>query len=213
MSTGNGEPPVEAKPKPSAGGPGTASEKPQNTPTPPKPESQPKLETTTPAGAPKLSNAELKAKAKAEKQARRAQAKASKETSQGGAAPPVSAGQPASDTKGNKAKGKPDSAPSATSVGTGRTTGAKGTVQAAPPKPEITLPECFSHLSLAKRLPTTQADKDVHPAVLALGQQMATFVITESIERLQGTLLAFKKVSRTARLLLVVLSLTNRLGY
>jgi translation initiation factor eIF-2B subunit delta len=209
MSTGNGEPPVEAKPKPPAGGPGTASEKPQNAPALPKPESQPKPGTTTPTGAPKLSNAELKAKAKAEKQARRAQAKASKEASQGGPVPPLSAGQPGPDTKGNKAKGKPDSAPSATPGGTGRATGTKGTVQVAPAKPEITLPECFGHLSLAKRLPTTQADKDVHPAVLALGQQMATFVIAESIERLQGTLLAFKRVSRTTRILLVVLPLIN----
>ncbi|KAI0397344.1 hypothetical protein F5Y17DRAFT_393559 [Xylariaceae sp. FL0594] len=180
MSAGNGEPVVEAK-----------SEQPQNAP---KPQSQPKSDTTNPAGAPKLSNAELKAKAKAEKQARRAQAKASKETSSGGSAPPVPTGQPASDTKGNKTKGKPDSALPAASGGTGRTTGAKSTTQTAPPKAESALPECFSHLSLAKRLPTTQADKDVHPAVLALGQQMATFVITEPIDRLQATLLAFKKV-------------------
>ena len=41
----------------------------------------------------------------------------------------------------------------------------------------------------------TQADKDVHPAVLALGQQMNTFAISDSITRLEATLLAFKKVS------------------
>ncbi|KAH8664135.1 hypothetical protein BX600DRAFT_381752 [Xylariales sp. PMI_506] len=40
----------------------------------------------------------------------------------------------------------------------------------------------------------TQADKDVHPSVLSLGQQMATFAIDESIARLKATLLAFKKV-------------------
>jgi len=40
----------------------------------------------------------------------------------------------------------------------------------------------------------TQADNDVHPTVLALGQQMATFAIDESILRLKATLLAFKKV-------------------
>ncbi|KAJ8124587.1 hypothetical protein O1611_g9053 [Lasiodiplodia mahajangana] len=47
---------------------------------------------------------------------------------------------------------------------------------------------------MAKRLPITQADKDVHPTVLTLGQQMATFAIDESITRLKATLLAFKKV-------------------
>ena len=47
----------------------------------------------------------------------------------------------------------------------------------------------------------TQADKDVHPAVLALGQQMATFALDESIARLKATLLAFKKV-RASRLIL-----------
>jgi translation initiation factor eIF-2B subunit delta len=56
------------------------------------------------------------------------------------------------------------------------------------------IPECFSHLSVAKRLPITHADKDVHPTVLTLGQQMATFAIDESITRLKATLLAFKKV-------------------
>jgi len=48
---------------------------------------------------------------------------------------------------------------------------------------------------MAKRISTSQAHKDVHPAVLAVGQQMATFAIKDSIARLEATLLAFRKVS------------------
>ncbi|KAI1818126.1 translation initiation factor eIF-2B subunit delta [Poronia punctata] len=195
MSTGNNEPPAEVKPTTSENA-AQSLDKPQDAPALPNGDSQSKTNTTAPSGAPKLSNAELKAKAKAEKQARRAQAKASKEVPHGGAAgaAPVPTGQPGTETKGNKAKGKSDAATSAISGVAGRPTGSKGPVPAAPPKPEITIPACFSHLSLAKRTPTTQADKDVHPAVLALGQQMATFVIDESIDRLEATLRAFKKV-------------------
>lgn len=47
---------------------------------------------------------------------------------------------------------------------------------------------------MAKRIATSQAHKDVHPAVLALGQQMATFTIRDSIARLKYMLLAFRKV-------------------
>ncbi len=56
------------------------------------------------------------------------------------------------------------------------------------------IPECFSHVPMAKRIPTSQAHKDVHPAVLAVGQQMATFALKDSISRLKATLLAFRKV-------------------
>jgi hypothetical protein len=60
--------------------------------------------------------------------------------------------------------------------------------------PRASIPECFSHLPMAKRIPTSQAHKDVHPAVLALGQQMATFTVRDSITRLKYMLLAFRKV-------------------
>ncbi|TRX88656.1 hypothetical protein FHL15_010422 [Xylaria flabelliformis] len=193
MSTTTSEPPQEEKPK--------SVEKPQissaNAQAPPNGESQPKAENAASPATPKLSGAQLKAKAKAEKQARRAQAKATKETAPGGAPAPASAGQsghPPPESKGNKKGGKPDSAPSANSGATGRASGAKGSVPNVPPKPENSIPECFSHLTMAKRLPITQADKDVHPTVLTLGQQMATFTIDESITRLKATLLAFKKV-------------------
>ncbi|KAI0439944.1 hypothetical protein F4803DRAFT_553567 [Xylaria telfairii] len=187
MSAAASDPPQEEKPQNS----------PANTQAPPNGESQTKAENVAPPGAPKLSNAELKAKAKAEKQARRAQAKASKDTAPGGAPAPASAGQsghPPPDSKGNKTRGKPDGAPTASSGATGRTAGTRGPVPIVPPKPENSIPECFSHLAMARRLPINQADKDVHPTVLTLGQQMATFSIDESITRLKATLLAFKKV-------------------
>ncbi|KAI1171434.1 hypothetical protein F4777DRAFT_54727 [Nemania sp. FL0916] len=195
MSATAGGPPEEATP--------TISEKPpnapQNTKTAPKANGEPqaKGDKAALAAAPKLSGAQLKAKQKAEKLARRAQVKASKDATPGGAAAPASTGQsshPHTDGKGNKAKGKPDGAPVASSGAAGRATGPRGSVPIAPPKPEDSLPECFSHLSMARRLPITQADKDVHPTVLTLGQQMATFAIDESITRLKATLLAFKKV-------------------
>ncbi|KAJ2992524.1 hypothetical protein NUW58_g2140 [Xylaria curta] len=193
MSAAASGPPAQGKPK--------NLEKPQTTPAntqaAPNGESQTKGENVAPPTAPKLSNAELKAKAKAEKQARRAQAKASKDTAPGGAPAPVPAGQPgnlAAESKGNKAKGKLDGAPPASVGATGRVGASRGSVPTVPPKPENPIPECFSHLSMAKRLPITQADKDVHPTVLTLGQQMATFAIDESIVRLKATLLAFKKV-------------------
>ncbi|OTA67442.1 nagb/rpia/CoA transferase-like protein [Hypoxylon sp. EC38] len=151
-------------------------------------------ETSKPA---KLSGAELKAKAKAEKAARRAQAKASKEVAKGEAAvssAPGQLGPSASDVKGGKAKGKQDGGSSISQGAAGKPAASKGPAPSVPAEPKFTIPECFSHLSMARRLPITQADKDVHPTVLALGQQMATFTIDESITRLKATLLAFKKV-------------------
>ena len=59
----------------------------------------------------------------------------------------------------------------------------------------LLIPECYNHLPMAKRIPISQAHKDVHPAVLALGQQMAAFTVSDSVARLKATLLAFKKVS------------------
>lgn len=138
------------------------------------------------SGEKKLSNAELKKKAKEEKAARRAQAKSS------GPGAPLGA-QGAADGKGGKAKQKQDASQGQQQQG-------RPPVRPAAPVPTIpkevkpTIPECFSHLSVARRSDMTQADKDVHPAVLALGQHMSTFAISDSITRLEATLLAFKKV-------------------
>lgn len=157
-----------------------------------KPAKEEKKAPDAPAEEKKLTGAELKAKAKAEKAARRAQQKATKEVSKAEAAvssSPQQLGPAASEVKG-KQKGKDGAA-------TGP--GGRPALPKAPPSMIVTeqkaqVPECFSHLSMAKRIPMTQADKDVHPAVLALGQQMAAFAIDESIARLKATLLAFKRV-------------------
>jgi translation initiation factor eIF-2B subunit delta len=67
-------------------------------------------------------------------------------------------------------------------------------VQAAPKEVKPKIPDYFSHLAMAKGVNITHADKDVHPAVLVLGQQMSTMAISDSTTRLEATLLAFKKV-------------------
>ncbi|KAK6211622.1 initiation factor 2 subunit family protein [Colletotrichum tabaci] len=148
---------------------------------------------TPEGGEKKLSGAELKAKAKAEKAARRAKAKEAQP------APPPSQGSAqqggAGDGKGGKAKPRQDGPQGSGQAGGLRGGPAAKAVPLATPKdnkPKV--PECFSHLSIAKRLHMTEADKDVHPAVLVLGQQMGAFAINDSTTRLEATLLAFKKV-------------------
>lgn len=158
---------------------------------------------TTPANPPKLSNAELKARAKAEKAARRAQAKETKAVASV-AAPSASSGPSqgaGGDAKGGKAvKGKQvDGQPVAGSTSRpapqGRSSlGRRPSIVVSERDPRSSIPEGFSHIPMAKRIPTSQAHKDVHPAVLALGQQMATFTVRDSIERLRATLLAFRTV-------------------
>jgi len=49
-------------------------------------------------------------------------------------------------------------------------------------------------LPVSKRVSLSQAAKDVHPVILALGQQMATFTLRDNIARLEATLLGLKKV-------------------
>lgn len=136
------------------------------------------------AGEKKLSGAELKKKQKEEKAARRMQAKAA----QTAAAPPGAAAAAAA-AAAAKGKGKQDggAGPHGNKI-------ALKVVPKAPSKPKATVPVCFSHLSMAKRMNITQADKDVHPVILQLGQQMSTFAISDSITRAEATLLAFKKV-------------------
>ncbi|KAK0635421.1 hypothetical protein B0T17DRAFT_586938 [Bombardia bombarda] len=170
-------------------------EKPQTTTTTPAPAKTPAAASSTPE-APKLTAAQQKAKAKAEKAARRAQVKEAK------AAPVVAAPVAAGKGKGG---GKQDAASSGgggsqpqkpshhrPSMSGGR----RPSVVAATILKETrsSIPECFRHVPMAKRVPTSAAHKDVHPAVLAVGQQMATFAIKDSIARLEATLLAFRRV-------------------
>lgn len=141
----------------------------------------------------KLSNVELKKRAKEEKAARRATAKTTQPTTPGpqqGAA----ASSAAAKAKANKHDGP------AAAAAPGH---ARSAPRSGPLPPAVTLkdarptvPECFSHLSMARRIAMTHADKDVNPAVLALGQHMSAFAISDSITRLEATLLALKKVGR-----------------
>lgn len=145
-----------------------------------------------PAGEKKLSGAELKKKAKEEKAARRAAAKATQ--------PQPPAGAPAQgDAKsGGKAKPKQDGPQAAAQHGKIPAPRSAAPVPAAPKEVKPSIPDYFSHLAMAKGVNITHADKDVHPAVLVLGQQMSTMAISDSTTRLEATLLAFKKVNSHA---------------
>ncbi|EQL01026.1 translation initiation factor eIF-2B subunit delta [Ophiocordyceps sinensis CO18] len=136
----------------------------------------------------KLSNVELKKRAKEEKAARRATAKTTQPTTPG---PQQGA---AASSAAAKAKANKHDAPC--NVGHARSAPRSGPLPPAvtPKDARSTVPECFSHLSMARRIAMTHADKDVNPAVLALGQHMSAFAISDSITRLEATLLALKKV-------------------
>ena len=160
----------------------------------PKPQPKDQQPQADAGGDKKLSNAELKKKAKEEKAARRAQAKVVP------TAPPAPSGGQhagAGDAKGAKGKPKPEGHPGHQSHGQQQHAKLPVRPAAAPKEAKPAVPECFSHLSMARRLDMTHADKDVHPAVLVLGQHMSTFAISDSITRLEATLVAFKKVKLT----------------
>lgn len=150
----------------------------------------------TAAAAPpeKLTPAQLKAKAKAEKAARRAQVKEARVAVP--AAPPTSqAGGAGADAKGGKGKGKQDGQQGQSKGGHAHRASVSGRRPSIIEKDaRSAIPECFSHIPMAKRIPMSQAHKDVHPAVLVVGQQMATFALKDSISRLKATMLAFRKV-------------------
>ncbi len=165
----------------------------------------------------KLSGAEKKKIAKAEKAARREKEREQKDAAGGGtgqqsgpsgkdvqvqgkkgSSQPIKGGQkgmqiPLKDSakiqhkrtasnaaeaqKPNLSKGVPSHAPSAEATG----------------NPEVSL---FSHLyGQPRRMTVEGAGKEVHPAVLALGLQMSSYVICGSNARCMATLLVFKRVS------------------
>ncbi|KAL8284929.1 hypothetical protein RB597_002148 [Gaeumannomyces tritici] len=164
--------------------------------------------------------AEAKAKKQAEKAARRAQAIAAKTgpPGAGGPAPaadaPGGAAQPSQQGEGGKGGGKTKAKQEG-----GGATGASSSAQSGRGKPAASgaksgalapqadkekkreakplVPACFAHIPVAKRIALPDVDRDVHPTVLALGQQMATFTLRENMDRLKGTLLAFKEVLRS----------------
>lgn len=136
--------------------------------------------------APKLTNAQLKAQKKAEKAARREQSKA---------AEPSPAAPAANEKQGGGKQNKSKQDAPTTSLASRPKKPAAPTPAPAPKEPAgPVVPDCFSHLPMAKKLPLSKTDKDVDPAVLALGQQMATFVLRDNVTRLEATLVAFKKV-------------------
>ena len=148
-----------------------------------------------PANTEKLTAAQLKAKAKADKAARRAQVKEARVAAP--AAPSTQEKGGAADSKGGKGKGKQDGQQTQNKGGLAHRPSVSGRRPSMPMVERDVrsgIPECFSHVPMAKRIPTSQAHKDVHPAVLAVGQQMATFALKDSISRLKATLLAFRKV-------------------
>ncbi|KAL2197544.1 hypothetical protein P885DRAFT_68675 [Corynascus similis CBS 632.67] len=158
----------------------------------------PAKSTTPPeANTEKLTPAQLKAKAKAEKAARRAQVKEARAAAPQ-ASPALDKGA-ATDAKGVKGKGRQDGQQSQGKAGhlhvhRPSVSGRRPSSPMLEKDNRGAIPDCFSHVPMAKRIPTSQAHKDVHPAVLAVGQQMATFALNDSISRLKATLLAFRKV-------------------
>lgn len=137
--------------------------------------------TTTPAApapapaAQALTPAQKKALAKAEKAARRGQVVAAKVV------------PPAPNTPTTKA-------PKKTALAAGGPTPVPAAAAQKAKGPKI--PDMYSHLLTAKKLPLSKADKDVHPSVLAIGQQMASFKLKDNSARLEAMLVAFMKVSR-----------------
>jgi translation initiation factor eIF-2B subunit delta len=154
--------------------------------------------TADPVLAPKLSGAELKAQKKAEKAARRQQEKSGPVAST-----PASGGKSqAQNAQSQRGKGEPGggqhrrTGSTAADMRNGPIKGAQAaTTQPEEPRKEDKTVELFRHLYKARATTISGASKEVHPAVLALGQQMSSYIICGSNARLVATLQAFKRVS------------------
>lgn len=164
--------------------------------------------TKTPEGSKggKLSGKELKEKSKAEKAARRVQ---QKQDQQG--QPVVDLGpekQGDKDARKQSLAGSESNFPKTQHKRTGSTsTGGQKPMPFRPaqahappikeePKKENKNVALFDHLyGNPRRSTVAGASRDVHPAVLALGLQMRSYVICGSSARCVATLLAFKRVS------------------
>jgi len=139
----------------------------------------------------KLTGAELKAKAKAEKAARRAATKAAAPTPAQSTAPQQTEGKAAA---GGKNRGKQDAAvqPSTSKPDSKMTSTPPASGKPKKKKPDLA--GCFSHLPIPKRVSIADADEDVHPEILLVGQRMSSFVLRDSISRASALLLAVKEV-------------------
>lgn len=163
------------------------------------------------AAPPKLSGAELKAQKKAEKAARRQQ---DIQARQVGSRVPSTAGQTGPSTslmtgsnlqgvqvaaKGAKiesAAGHHKRSGSMLSLSSKATHSSMSVMSGTDlPMVEDKTVELFRHLYKARASTIADAAKEVHPAVLALGQQMSSYTVCGSIARLVATLQAFKRVS------------------
>lgn len=153
------------------------------------------------ASAQKLSGAELKAQKKAEKAARRQQEIQARQSGPVASIPASGGKSQAQSAQSQRGKGE-------SSAGQHRRTGSTVDVRNAPlkgsqaattqpeePRREDKTVELFRHLYKARATTISGASKEVHPAVLALGQQMSSYTICGSNARLVATLQAFKRVS------------------
>ncbi|TEY73236.1 hypothetical protein BOTCAL_0081g00280 [Botryotinia calthae] len=139
----------------------------------------------------KLSAAELKKKAKEEKAARRAAAVQSKATAENPTPATVAPGQKSESAKGGKSQPKKGAEVRNLPVRGGPT---KSAPVIEVPKVEDKTVDLFRHLYKPRTTTIAEANKDVHPAVLALGLQMSNYAICGSCARLVATLQAFKRV-------------------
>ncbi len=155
-----------------------------------------------PAGPPKLSGAEIKAQKKAEKAARRQQETQAKQVGSTTSAPKAGGkteGQhaPAQRGKGESGSGQHKRTGSMVTDQKNiplRAAHPSSNVPQEPAKEDKTV-ELFRHLYKMRATTIAGAGKEVHPAVLALGQQMSSYTICGSNARLVATLQAFKLVS------------------
>lgn len=148
----------------------------------------------------RLTPAQLKAQKKAEKAARRGQIVAAKNVPET-AEPVPSPSNDSSKGPGKQNRPKQDNTATPTNpkvpkkTGPGQTTAPPAQPPKKPKGPEV--PEAFSYLAMAKKTPLSKADSDVHPAVLAVGQQMANFTLKDNLARLEAMLVAFQLVSHS----------------
>ncbi|KAL1302349.1 hypothetical protein AAFC00_002756 [Neodothiora populina] len=216
---GSSQPEAGASQAPSSVGPSASEQKPSKSgkkPAQDKPAAAAGADTKSAETATdkKISGAELKKRAKEEKAARRAAEKAAKEGPAPAAAAAVTAATPSKAQQGQKG-GAGNGAQRSQQGGQGShhrrapSQGAAGQQnlpfrgKAAPASGAPAVPKAkkvnkevglFGHLySQPKRHTLEGVSKEVHPAVLALGLQMSSYVVCGSNARCVGMLLAFKK--------------------
>lgn len=159
----------------------------------------------------KLSGAELKAQKKAEKAARRQQDMQARQIGSGAPSTAGQTGPSISLITGSTSQGVQVAAKGAkieSAAGQHKRSGSMLSTSSKGPHSSMSgtsgpdLPvledktvELFRHLYKVRATTIADAAKEVHPAVLALGQQMSSYTVCGSNARLVATLQAFKRVS------------------